>query len=114
MRKVLNRERNRRKGEALDTNGKRTGGAGRGKIARPVQASITEEEIRRDIGAPQHTWGDGSCWLWAVAGALDKMEGKEGPTENDIKLERLWRREIQQAVREHGIPMIEEEINRLS
>eukprot|EP00965_Chrysotila_dentata_P122072 4035472-Pleurochrysis_carterae.AAC.1 len=63
----------------------------------------------RDMGVPQHTWGDGSCWLWAVAGALQKLEGEEGPTENDIKLEKEWRAAIQDTVKAHGIPMTDDD-----
>eukprot|EP00965_Chrysotila_dentata_P120284 3977395-Pleurochrysis_carterae.AAC.1 len=68
----------------------------------------------RNIGAPQHTWGDGSCWLWAEAGAMGKLEGKNVPTEKDIALERTWRRKIQDTVRETGLLMTEDEINKLS
>eukprot|EP00965_Chrysotila_dentata_P030698 1022222-Pleurochrysis_carterae.AAC.1 len=56
---------------------KRKGGAGGRGRARAVNASSIEEEIMKDIGVPQQTWGDGSCWLWAVAGALHKLEGRE-------------------------------------
>eukprot|EP00965_Chrysotila_dentata_P044945 1493253-Pleurochrysis_carterae.AAC.1 len=68
----------------------------------------------RTIGVPEYTWGDGSCWLWAVAGALGMLEGKEGPTENDIKLEREWRGATRDTVREDSIPMTEDEIKGLS
>eukprot|EP00965_Chrysotila_dentata_P046213 1536195-Pleurochrysis_carterae.AAC.1 len=74
---------------------KRKGGAGGPGKARAVYASNIEEEILKDIGTPQQTWGDGSCWLWAVAGALNKLEGREVPTERDIQLEREWRAAIQ-------------------
>eukprot|EP00965_Chrysotila_dentata_P260100 6213783-Pleurochrysis_carterae.AAC.3 len=67
---------------------RRRGGAGGRGRARAVSASSIEEEIMKDIGVPQQTWGDGSCWLWAVAGALHKLEGNEGPTENDINLKK--------------------------
>eukprot|EP00965_Chrysotila_dentata_P199330 6179311-Pleurochrysis_carterae.AAC.4 len=85
---VSSRERKRRTRETRDKDGRRKGGAGRGGMARPVLASSTEENSIRKIGVPQHTWGDGSCWLWAVAGARGKLEGREGPTENDLILER--------------------------
>eukprot|EP00965_Chrysotila_dentata_P085403 2817328-Pleurochrysis_carterae.AAC.1 len=42
-------------------NEKRKGGAGGRGRARMVEASNVEEELMRDIGVPQHTWGDGSC-----------------------------------------------------
>eukprot|EP00965_Chrysotila_dentata_P196427 6177565-Pleurochrysis_carterae.AAC.1 len=67
----------------------------------------------KDIGVPQHTWGDGSCWLWAVAGAMGKLEGTSRPTEKDLQLERTWRRDIRDTVLEHGLPMTEAEINGL-
>eukprot|EP00965_Chrysotila_dentata_P185025 6108231-Pleurochrysis_carterae.AAC.1 len=41
-------------------NMKRKGGAGGGGRARTVEASEAEEELMRDIGVPQYTWGDGS------------------------------------------------------
>eukprot|EP00965_Chrysotila_dentata_P190288 6173778-Pleurochrysis_carterae.AAC.1 len=98
-----------------DKKGKRKGGAGRGRGAKSVNSSTIEEELMTKIGVPQQTWGDRSCWLWAVAGTLGKLEGREGPTENDLTLERAWRvLAIQHAVREHGIPMTEEEIEGLS
>eukprot|EP00965_Chrysotila_dentata_P104887 3464500-Pleurochrysis_carterae.AAC.1 len=89
---------------------KREGGVRR---ARAVDASDVEAELIRDIGTPQYTWGDGSCWLWAVAGALHKLEGKERPTENDIRLEKEWRAAIQDIVKTHGIPMTEDEFRDL-
>eukprot|EP00965_Chrysotila_dentata_P144921 4785791-Pleurochrysis_carterae.AAC.1 len=95
------------------THTKRKGGAGRGSRARAVEASEVEEELMRDIGVPQYTWGDGSCWLWAVAGALQKLEGKEIPTENDIQLEKEWRTAIQDTVKTHGIPVTDEEFRGL-
>eukprot|EP00965_Chrysotila_dentata_P201055 6180354-Pleurochrysis_carterae.AAC.1 len=97
-----------------EKNIKRKGGGagGRGR-ARTVEASNVEEEIMRDIGVPQYTWGDGSCWLWAVAGALHKLEGKEAPTENDIQLEKEWRAEIQDTVKAHGIPITDDEFRGL-
>eukprot|EP00965_Chrysotila_dentata_P254147 6211777-Pleurochrysis_carterae.AAC.10 len=54
------------------------------------------------------------CWLWAVAGALGILEGKEGPTDKDIRLEREWRGVIRDTVRERGIPMTEDDINGLN
>eukprot|EP00965_Chrysotila_dentata_P104543 3452470-Pleurochrysis_carterae.AAC.1 len=92
---------------------RRAGAGGRGR-AREEDASIIEEEILKDIGVPQQTWGDGSCWLWAVAGALNKLEGREVPTESDLQLEKEWRAAIQEIVRTHGIPMSEEEFKGLS
>eukprot|EP00965_Chrysotila_dentata_P043317 1439726-Pleurochrysis_carterae.AAC.1 len=108
------REQRKRAGEAQQQNGRRKGGVGRGKGARPVYASNIEEELMKDIGVPQHTWGDGSYWLGAVAGTRGQLEGKEGPTENDIQVERAWRAAIQVAVKEHGITMLEEEYKGLS
>eukprot|EP00965_Chrysotila_dentata_P066225 2191715-Pleurochrysis_carterae.AAC.1 len=105
------RKRGRQKREKDE---RRRGGAGGGGRARALNASSIEEEHMRDIGAPQYTWWDGSCWLWAVAGALHKLEGKEGPTEKDIQLEKDWRAEIQDTVRAHGIPMAEDELRGLS
>eukprot|EP00965_Chrysotila_dentata_P076137 2515284-Pleurochrysis_carterae.AAC.1 len=90
------------------------GGAGWKPLARPVYASSIEEGVLKGIGVPQNTWGDGSCWLWAVAGALGMLEGKEGPTDKDIRLEREWRGAIRDTVRERGIPMTEDDINGLN
>eukprot|EP00965_Chrysotila_dentata_P237656 6202042-Pleurochrysis_carterae.AAC.3 len=42
------------------------------------------------------------------------LEGKEGPTDKDIALEKEWREAIRETVREHGIPMTTDEINGLS
>eukprot|EP00965_Chrysotila_dentata_P090606 2990784-Pleurochrysis_carterae.AAC.1 len=92
---------------------RRKGGAGRRGKARTVHASNVEEELICNIGAPQYTWGDGSCWLWAVAGALHKLEGNENPTENDIRLEREWRAAIQEIVKTHGMPMTDDEFRGL-
>eukprot|EP00965_Chrysotila_dentata_P060193 1995831-Pleurochrysis_carterae.AAC.1 len=92
---------------------RRRGGAGHRREARPVHVSKVEEELMKDIGVPQHTWGDGSCWLWAVAGALQQLEGKECPTENDIQLEREWRAAIQDVVKTRGIPITEAELQGL-
>eukprot|EP00965_Chrysotila_dentata_P081589 2694059-Pleurochrysis_carterae.AAC.1 len=50
----------------------------------------------------------------AIAGALNKLEGREVPTENDLQLEKEWRAAIQEIVRTHGIPMSEEEFQGLS
>eukprot|EP00965_Chrysotila_dentata_P118142 3904803-Pleurochrysis_carterae.AAC.1 len=108
------RERQRRPGKTQEKGVIRKGGAGENSPARPVYASSTEEGVMRIIGVPQHTWGDGSCWLWAVAGALGMLEGKEGPTDKDIKLEREWREAIRDTVRERGIPMTTDELNGLS
>eukprot|EP00965_Chrysotila_dentata_P110452 3649413-Pleurochrysis_carterae.AAC.1 len=91
----------------------RRGGAGGRGCARTVNASDIEEEILKDIGVPQQTWGDGSCWLWAVAGAMNKLEGSESPTENDIQLEKEWRTAIQNIVWTRGIPMSEEDFQGL-
>eukprot|EP00965_Chrysotila_dentata_P217883 6190276-Pleurochrysis_carterae.AAC.1 len=44
---------------------KRRGGSGGRGGARAVNASEIEEGLMKDIGVPRHTWGDGSCWLWA-------------------------------------------------
>eukprot|EP00965_Chrysotila_dentata_P259283 6213507-Pleurochrysis_carterae.AAC.2 len=93
--------------------GRRKGGAGKRKMATPVMPNECENELMKDIGAPHYTWGDGSCWLWAVAGAMGKLEGTAGPTEKDIQLERTWRRIIRDTVLEHGLPMTEEEIDGL-
>eukprot|EP00965_Chrysotila_dentata_P183029 6044062-Pleurochrysis_carterae.AAC.1 len=67
----------------------------------------------KHIGVPHHTWGDGSCWLWAVAGAKGMLEGTVGPTEKDIQMERTWRRVIRDTVLEHELPMTTEELNGL-
>eukprot|EP00965_Chrysotila_dentata_P148688 4909908-Pleurochrysis_carterae.AAC.1 len=92
---------------------KRKGGAGgRGK-AKTVEFSNVEEELMKDIGVPKYTWGDGSCWLWAVAGALQKLEGKEAPTENDIQLEKEWRAAIKDTIITHGIPITDDELRGL-
>eukprot|EP00965_Chrysotila_dentata_P194813 6176598-Pleurochrysis_carterae.AAC.4 len=107
------RERRNRVKMTREENMKRNGGAGGRGRARAVEASYIEEELVRDISVPQHTWGDGSCWLWAVAGALRILEGKEGPTENDIKLEKKWRIAIQDTVKAHGIPMTDDEVRGL-
>eukprot|EP00965_Chrysotila_dentata_P081277 2684035-Pleurochrysis_carterae.AAC.1 len=48
-----------------EENIKRKGGAGGRGRAKMVEASNVEEELMKDIGVPQYTWGDGSCWLWA-------------------------------------------------
>eukprot|EP00965_Chrysotila_dentata_P205959 6183266-Pleurochrysis_carterae.AAC.1 len=64
--------------------GGRKGGAGKRKVATPVTTSSCEDELMKDIGVPQCTWGDGSCWLWAVAGAMGKLEGTTCPTEKDV------------------------------
>eukprot|EP00965_Chrysotila_dentata_P102981 3399228-Pleurochrysis_carterae.AAC.1 len=78
-----------------------------------VEASDVEDELMRDIGVPQYTWGDGSCWLWAVAGALQKLEGKKVPTEKDIRLEKEWRAAIQDVITTHGIPITDEDLQGL-
>eukprot|EP00965_Chrysotila_dentata_P169136 5584891-Pleurochrysis_carterae.AAC.1 len=91
-------------------NVKRKGGAGGKGRARMVETSNVEEELMRDIGVPQYTWGDGSCWLWAVAGALQKLERKGIPTEKDRQLEREWRAAIQDVVKTHGIPITDEDL----
>eukprot|EP00965_Chrysotila_dentata_P096776 3198409-Pleurochrysis_carterae.AAC.1 len=78
-----------------------------------VEASNVEAEFMKDIGVPQYTWGDGSCWLWAVAGAVQKLEGKEVPTEKDIQLEKEWRAAIQNVVKTHGIPITDEDLRGL-
>eukprot|EP00965_Chrysotila_dentata_P147961 4884016-Pleurochrysis_carterae.AAC.8 len=93
---------------------KRKGGAGKRNMARQVTPGKVGEGLMRDIGTPQYTWGDGSCWLWVVAGAMGKLEERNGPTENDIKLERAWRKETGDTVREQGLPMTKEEMNILS
>eukprot|EP00965_Chrysotila_dentata_P148896 4917361-Pleurochrysis_carterae.AAC.1 len=111
---AINRERRRRTGGTEDGGGARKGGAGRKPLARPVYASSIEEGVLKSIGVPQNTWGDGSCWLWAVAGALGMLEGMEGPTDKDIRLEREWRGAIRDTVRERGIPMTEDDINGLN
>eukprot|EP00965_Chrysotila_dentata_P182704 6032699-Pleurochrysis_carterae.AAC.1 len=67
----------------------------------------------KDIGVPQYTWGDGSCWLWAVAGALRKLEGEEVPTEKDIQLEKEWRAAIKHVVKTQGIPITDEDLRGL-
>eukprot|EP00965_Chrysotila_dentata_P031415 1047277-Pleurochrysis_carterae.AAC.1 len=108
IKECKNRGKNTRK-----TNTRRKGVAGGKKRARAVDPSDVEAELIRDIGAPQYTWGDGSCWLWAVAGALHKLEGKESPTENDILLEKEWRAAIQDTVKTHGIPMTDNEFRGL-
>eukprot|EP00965_Chrysotila_dentata_P015064 498682-Pleurochrysis_carterae.AAC.2 len=82
--KANSREHTKHEGKPQDKDMKRRGGAGGCGIARTVNASDIEKEISNDVGVPQLTWGDGSCWLWAVAGALNKLEGREFPTENDI------------------------------
>eukprot|EP00965_Chrysotila_dentata_P025770 855846-Pleurochrysis_carterae.AAC.1 len=92
---------------------KRKGGAGGNSIARRVKASYVEEELMRDIGVPEHTWGDGSCWLWAVAGALQKLEGKEVPTEKDVQLEKEWRTALQDIIKTHDIPYTDEDLRGL-
>eukprot|EP00965_Chrysotila_dentata_P128107 4236072-Pleurochrysis_carterae.AAC.2 len=95
------RERRNRTKKISEKNTSRKGGAGgRGK-ARAVDASSVEEELINNIGSPQHTWRDGSCWLWAVAGALHKLKGRESPTENDIRLEKEWRAAIQDTGKEY-------------
>eukprot|EP00965_Chrysotila_dentata_P171287 5652822-Pleurochrysis_carterae.AAC.1 len=94
-------------------NTKRRGGAGGNAGAKIVEVSDVERELMRDIGVPQHTWGDGSCWLWAVAGALQKLEGKEAPTETDIRLEKEWRAAIRDIITTHGIPITDEDLRGL-
>eukprot|EP00965_Chrysotila_dentata_P122811 4059087-Pleurochrysis_carterae.AAC.1 len=89
------RECRKRGREKREKDTRRRGGSGGRGRARAVNASSTEEVLMMDIGVPQYTWGDGSCWLWAVAGALHKLEGREGPTEKDIQLEKECRAEIQ-------------------
>eukprot|EP00965_Chrysotila_dentata_P063732 2111841-Pleurochrysis_carterae.AAC.1 len=112
--KANSREHKNRAGKPRDKDMKRRGGAGGCGTARTVNASNIEEEILNDdVGVPQQTWGDGSCWLWAVAGALNKLEGSEFPTENDLQLEKEWRKAIQDIVRIHGIPMSEEDLQGL-
>eukprot|EP00965_Chrysotila_dentata_P000241 7365-Pleurochrysis_carterae.AAC.1 len=92
---------------------RRKGGAGGRGRARAVHASNVEEELMRGIGVPQNTWGDGSCWLWAVAGALHKLEGDESPTDNDMRLEKEWRAAIQDTVKAHGLPMTDDDFRGL-
>eukprot|EP00965_Chrysotila_dentata_P225768 6194971-Pleurochrysis_carterae.AAC.4 len=99
----------RKKRDQEGINTTRKGGAGKGSTAKRVKPSSREEEILPEIGIPQYTWGDGSCWLWAVAGAMGKLEGRNGPTENDIQLERTWRKEILDTVSANGLPMTEDE-----
>eukprot|EP00965_Chrysotila_dentata_P056893 1887752-Pleurochrysis_carterae.AAC.1 len=111
---AIKRERGRCAGRTKEGGGERKGGAGWNPLAKPVHASNIEEGVMQVIGVPQRTWGDGSCWLWAVAGALGILEGKEGPTDKDIRLEREWRGMIRDTVRERGMPMTEEDINGLS
>eukprot|EP00965_Chrysotila_dentata_P133190 4404570-Pleurochrysis_carterae.AAC.1 len=96
-----------------DKDMKRRGGAGGRRAAKMVNASDIEKEILNDVGVPQQTWGDGSCWIWAVAGALNKIEGREYPTEKDLQLEKEWRNAIQDIVHTHGIPMSEEDLQGL-
>eukprot|EP00965_Chrysotila_dentata_P138696 4587858-Pleurochrysis_carterae.AAC.1 len=108
LREGRNRAETRNEGKV-----KRKGGAGGRGEARMVEASNVEEELMRDIGVPQYTWGDGSCWLWAVAGALQKLEGKEVPTANDIRLEKEWRAAIQDVITTHGIPITDEDLRGL-
>eukprot|EP00965_Chrysotila_dentata_P183111 6046793-Pleurochrysis_carterae.AAC.1 len=80
------RERRKHAKETWEKDARRSGGAGRGRRARAVNASDIEEELMRDIGVPQHTWGDGK---------------KE------------WRAAIQDTVKTHGIPMTEDEFQGL-
>eukprot|EP00965_Chrysotila_dentata_P196509 6177619-Pleurochrysis_carterae.AAC.1 len=108
---AINKERRRRPRRTKDKRGERKGGAGWNPLARPVYASSIEEGVMKVIGVPQRTWGDGSCWLWAVAGALGILESKEWPTNQDIRVEREWRGAIRDTVRERGIPMTEDDIN---
>eukprot|EP00965_Chrysotila_dentata_P223496 6193612-Pleurochrysis_carterae.AAC.1 len=78
--KEANRREHRKrmkKARDRDMDMRRKGGAGGRGRARTVNASRIKEEILKDAGVPQQTWGDGSCWLWAVAGALHKLEGRE-------------------------------------
>eukprot|EP00965_Chrysotila_dentata_P060774 2014092-Pleurochrysis_carterae.AAC.1 len=49
----------------------------------------------------------------AMAGALQKLEGNEAPTENDIQLEKKWRAAIQETVKAHGIPVTDDEFRGL-
>eukprot|EP00965_Chrysotila_dentata_P262531 6214596-Pleurochrysis_carterae.AAC.2 len=107
------RERNRRRTGDHGGLGRRKGGAGKRKVATAVTTNSCEDEIMKDFGVPQYTWGDGSCWLWTVPGAMGKLEGTTGPTENDVQLERTWRRDIRATVLEHQLPMTKEEIDKL-
>eukprot|EP00965_Chrysotila_dentata_P073097 2415738-Pleurochrysis_carterae.AAC.1 len=45
---------------------------------------------------------------------MGQLEGKNGPTENDINLERARRKEIRDTVRKQGLPMTKDEINKES
>eukprot|EP00965_Chrysotila_dentata_P180329 5953704-Pleurochrysis_carterae.AAC.1 len=64
------REYNRRNRGGHGGLGERKGGAGKQETAAPIVTIGCEDELMKDIGEPQYTWGDGSCWLWAVAGAM--------------------------------------------
>eukprot|EP00965_Chrysotila_dentata_P236770 6201522-Pleurochrysis_carterae.AAC.1 len=110
---VVLRERNRLRTGDHGGLGRRKGGAGKRKVATPFTTNSCDDELMKDIGVPQYTWGDGSCWLWAVAGAMGKLEGTTGQTENGTQLERTWRRDIRATVLEHELPMTTEEIDKL-
>eukprot|EP00965_Chrysotila_dentata_P091523 3022120-Pleurochrysis_carterae.AAC.1 len=62
---AINREWQRHPRKTKEKGGTRKGGAGKNLLARPVYACSTEKGVMRLIGAPQYTWGDGSCWFWA-------------------------------------------------